>query len=237
MREHLLGSELRDWCQKVGILQKGEDFSDRRSPTVPTVRIIRTLLVNYHYGMEAEIEDFHEPILCKSGGIDEDYIKLRQSIDWNDPEMKEMGEKFALLHRTQYDTVNGRENDKLAEFARKALSLAVVSSWAYAAGLFQKHPEYLKHHYALPDNVSPPEDPLNAKALSNARHKGIDPDTYRGLGARSSSSELGRMLEVFIVLATKSSKKRITRDLANASIKSYEAKKATYDANKALGSI
>jgi hypothetical protein len=54
MREQLLGSDLRDWCQKVGLLDKGEDFSDRRSPDVPTVRLARTLLVNY-YIMDPEI--------------------------------------------------------------------------------------------------------------------------------------------------------------------------------------
>jgi len=41
MREQLLGSELRDWCQSVGLLEKGEDFADRRSPDTPTVRIPR----------------------------------------------------------------------------------------------------------------------------------------------------------------------------------------------------
>jgi len=57
------------------------------------------------------------------------------------------------------------------------LSLSVVSSWSYAAGLFQHHPELLKVLYNLPDSVSPPDDPLNAKALSAARLKGTDPDT------------------------------------------------------------
>ena len=70
-----------------------------------------------------------------------------------------------------------------------------------------KHQNYLKTHYALPDSVVAPDDPLNAKALSLARMKGIDPDTYRGLGARNSPSELGRMLEVFLVQAMTATKK------------------------------
>lgn len=82
----------------------------------------------------------------------------------------------------------------------------------------------------------PPEDPLNSKALSAARLKGTDPDTYRGLGTRSGPRELGRMLEVFLILATKN-KKRITKEIANAAIQTYEAKRAVHEASKVLGRI
>ena len=237
MREQLLGSELRDWCQTVNLLDAGEDFADRRSHTIPTVRIARTLIVNYYKGLKASSDDFHEPILCKSGGLDEDYDKIRQEINWIDEKLLEMGKQFIRLHRLQRERVSERENNNSAEFARKVFSLSVVASWAYAAGLFQKNDEYLGYHYLLPDSVSPPADPLNAKALSEARLKGVDKDTYRGLGTRSDANELGRMLEVFVVLATRASKKRITKDLANAAIQSYEAKRATHIADKALGKI
>lgn len=237
MREQLLGSELRDWCQNVGLLDKGEDFSDRKSPDAPTVRIARTLLVNFYLGLDAQEDNFHQPVICKSGGLDETYKDVREKINWSDKHIRNMGEEFARLHKIQRERVSKREKDKNAEFARKALSLAVVASWSYAAGLFQRNPDFLKRHYALPDSVSAPDDPLNAKALSEARLKGIDPDTYRGLGTRSSPTELGRMLEVFLVQATISSKKRIVKDLANAAIQSYEAKRATYEASKALKKI
>ena len=141
------------------------------------------------------------------------------------------------LHQLQGERVSNRKGDKNAEFARKALSFTVVASWAYVVGLFQKNPKNLKHLYSLPDSTTPPDDPLNAKALSLARLKGTDPDTYRGLGTRTSPGELGRMLEVFTVVATKASTKKITKDLANAAIQSYEAKKATNLASKALGKI
>ena len=237
MREQLLGSELRDWCQKVGLLEEGQDFADRRSPDTPTVRIARTLLVNFYFGKDAgKIEGFHQPILCKSGGIDENYMKMRTRVDWKDSSLLEMGKQFARLHKLQRETVLERDEYRIAEFARKALSLSVVASWAYAAGLFQMHTKYLQILYSIPSNVVPPEDPLNAKALSLARHKGSDPDTYRGLGARSGPKELGRMLEVFLVLATKD-KKRISKEIANAAIQSYEAKRATHEADKVLGRI
>lgn len=223
MREQLLGSELRDWCQSVGLLEKGEDFADRRSPDTPTVRIARTLLVNFYRGMDAKENDFHQPIVCKSGGIDEDYMEVRKRVTWSETRLIEMGKQFARLHKVQRETVANREEDNYAEFARKAISLTVVASWAYAAGIFQRNPEHLQTHYAIPDSIPAPNDPLNAKALSLARLKGTDPDTYRGLGTRSNSRELGRMLEVFLVLAAKASKKRITKELANAAIQSYEA--------------
>jgi hypothetical protein len=235
MREQLLGSELRDWCQQVGLLEKGEDFADRRSPDTPTVRIARTILVNFYLGKEVQkIEDFHQPVLCKSGGVDDEYMKIRTKIAWSDPNLSEMGKQFARLNKQQRETVTNRNEDSSAEFARKVLSFSVVASWAYAAGLFQQYPDYLKSQYSIPDNSLPPEDPLNAKALSEARLKGVDKDTYRGLGTRSSNKELGRMLEVFLVLATKG-KKRVTKDIANAAIQSYEAKRAVHEANKGPG--
>lgn len=238
MREQLIGSELRDWCQTVGLLDKGVDFADRRSPDMPTVRIVRTILVNFFMGLDVkQLDDFHQPIICKSGGIDEQYLTVRSRINWNDDGLREMGKQFARLHKLQRQTVLERQEDKNAEFARKALSLSVVSSWAYAAGLFQGDKSLLQTHYSIPDSTLPPEDPLNAKALSEARLKSTDPDTYRGLGTRSSPNELGRMLEVFLVLATKASKKRITKELANAAIQSYVAKRAVYEADKVLGRI
>jgi hypothetical protein len=237
MREQLLGSELRDWCQTVGLLDKGQDFADKRTPDTPTVRLARTLIVNFYLGKEAaSIEQLHYPILCKSGGVDDDYMKMRHKIDWSDASLIDMGKNFARLHKAQRDIVSKRDEDNNAEFARKALSLSVVASWAYAAGLFQRNTEYLQLLYAMPDNTTAPADPLNAKALSQARFKGTDPDTYRGLGTRSGARELGRMLEVFLVLATKG-KKRITKDLANAAIQSYEAKRASHEAAKVLGRI
>lgn len=236
MREQLLGSDLRDWCQQVGLLQNGGDFSDKRSPDVPTVRLIRTLLVNFYLGKDNFNSGFHQPVLCKSGGTDEDYIKARKKIDWKDVKLIEMGKQFSRLHKMQRDAVLNRDEDSNTEFARKALSHSVVASWGYAAGLFQNNADYLKNLYSIPDNVSSSEDPLNAKALSQARLKGTDPDTYRGLGTRSGPRELGRMLEVFHVLATKN-KKRITKEIANAAIQSYEAKRAGYEADKVLGRI
>jgi hypothetical protein len=237
MREDFLGSQLRDWCQAVGLLEENQNFADKREPDVPSVRLARTLIVNFHLAQKApSIEGLHQPVLCKSGGLDDDYLQVRGEFNWTDPRGIEMGKQFARLNQVQRETVTNRKEDNNAEFARRALSLSVVASWGYAAGLFQRKPEYLQALYSLPDNSTPPADPLNAKALSQARFKGTDQDNYRGLGTRSSPRELGRMLEVFLVLAFKS-KKRIVKDLANAAIQTYEAKRASHAAEKVLGRI
>lgn len=237
MREQMMGPELRDWCQKTGLLGPGQDLADKRHPEIPTARIARTLIVNYYLGMKSKDDDFHQPVLCKSGGIDEDYERIRKEIDWNDKNLIQMGIEYARLHKTQSERVKNRDYDNFAEFARKVFSYSIVAGWGYAAGFFQRRPDYLETLYSLPDSIAEPNDPLNAKELSEARLQGVDKDTYRGLGTRSTSNEFGRILELFIVLASKASKKRITKQLANAAIQSYEAKKATHEANKALGKI
>lgn len=239
MQEEILGSELRDWCQSVGLLAEGQNFADKRSPEgVPAVRIARTLIVNYYRGKEAKSDDFHMPTVCSSGtGIDKNYKELRDKINWSDKALNEMGKQFANLHKIQRDKVLDRSKDKHLEFANKAIHPCVVASWAYAAGLFQDNPTALKAHYALTDIIGQDEDPLNAKELSQARLKGTDPDTYRGLGARINNEELGRMFALFLLQATKASKRGINKKLADAAIKSYIAAKKNNEAKKALKGI
>ena len=237
MKEQLLGSELREFCQTVGLLNSNQDFADKKDSIIPTVRVARTLTVNYWKGKNAKRTDFHTPIVCKSGGIDEDYLNTRKSIKWQDLDFVEVGKKFAILHQTQRMKVTSRKTDNYAQFSSKVLSLTVVASWSYAAGLYSNSKASQNILFGLTDNLGQNEDPLNAKVLSEARLKGIDPDTYRGLGARINPDELGRMLEVFIVLVEKASEKKISKNLANAAIQSYEAKKATNNAAKSLSKI
>lgn len=237
MREQLLGNELRDYCQSIGLLSTNQDFSDKKDSIIPTVRVARTFVVNYWKGKTLASSQFHIPVVCKSGGIDEDYIATRQTINWSDADFIEAGKKFAVLHQTQRAKVTSRKNDSLAQFASKAISLAVVASWSYAAGMYSSNKSNQAILYNLTNNLGQNEDPLNAKILSEARLKGIDPDTYRGLGARISPDELGRMLEVFIVLVEKATEKKISNKLAIAAIQSFEAKKATNNAAKSLSKI
>lgn len=237
MREQMIGNELRNFFQKIDLLEKGMDFSDKRSPTIPTVRIARTFLINYFKGKSAKRNDFHIPIVCSTGGVDEEYLKIRKKVNWDDEELINVGKQFQNLHKVQREKVTNRKKDNYGEYARKALSLAVVASWSYAAGFYSKETEKQKILFSLTDDLRDSEDPLNAKALSEARLKGVDPDTYRGLGARISSHELGRMFEVIYVVIEKAKDKKITLKIANAAIQSFEAKRSQHQANKALEKI
>ena len=235
MYEEHLGPNLRNWCQSTGLLEKEQNFSDRRNPDgIPTVRVARTLLVNYFLGKNSNRNAFHIPIVCSSGpGIDDNYQKARNKIDWSDKNIQKTGQEFAKLHKLQRERVLGRQEDRFIEFANKATHPCVTAAWAYVAGYLEQHfPDKLINHFALSEIEE--GDPLNAKALLNARLKGVDPDTYRGLGARISGTELGRMLEVFLLQALRAKNRGINRKLANAAIKSFEAKRRTEEAEKAV---
>lgn len=235
MQEDELGSNLRDWCQAVGLLNPLTNFADRSADDKPTVRIARTLITNFYLGIEVSTNSnkFYQPILCTSGpGIDSEYDKIRSKVDWNDPELIEMGKQFTRLHQLQMQKVRSRKKGKNSASARKAISLALVASWAYASGLFQRFPELLKNHYALGIGISPSDDPLNSEDLSKARLKGKDRETYRGLGTRNDPSELGRMFQLFLLQAEQGG--GIDLSLANNAIKYYEGRKMTDEADKAV---
>ena len=45
------GPQLRDWCQNVGLLEKGDDFADSFERSGPvSVRMARTFITNYLSG-------------------------------------------------------------------------------------------------------------------------------------------------------------------------------------------
>jgi len=224
MSEHLAGPELRIWCQESGLLPENMDFKDKGDAVYPTVRIARTLILNYLKGKDGNIKEINDARLAKAGGADPEFDLLREGINWTDKNLLKMGKAYAKLHKAQMKAVKDSNGKLAAQYSKKALSLSVVASWAFAAGLFQKAPDRLEILYNLPDKATSKVDPLNAKALSEARLPGVDPDNYRGLGTRVNSTEIGRMLEVFILLCDKN-KARITKDLANAGISNFEFKR------------
>jgi hypothetical protein len=237
MQEELLGTELRDWAQTVGLLEPDQGFADRRdSAGRPTVRIARTFVVNFHEGSRLKKGSMPEPYVCRSGPrTDERYETLRRKVSWTEPCFLEAGKEFARLHGAQRGAVIGRERDSYLEYANKCMHPSVTAAWSYVAGMLQSAPPSLANHYALSSIVK--SDPLNAAALSKARLKGVDPDTYRGLGARISASEVGRMVQLFSLQATDATKRGITPTLANAAIKSFEALKAVRAADEAKRGI
>jgi len=236
MQETLRGPELRTFCQSAGFFNKKGDFADRKNPEgVITVRLARTFVVNYCEGRKNAGKDISKELfksyVCKSGLIDENYNAIALKIDWNNPQLIESGMHFSKLHLKQQEMIrissDYRGNN---EFKNKALSLAVISSWAYVAGLLSNKSDKLKKFYSLPDNAKK-EDPLLAKIMSESRHP-RDDKTYRGLGTRYGDIDRGRITELFLAY-TYSNERKITKNLIEAAIATHDSKMSAERAAKA----
>ena len=233
MAETKLGPNLRNFCQKVGLLKDKQDFADRKNPEgIITVRLARTFVVNFFNGVNfknsGDINDkVLDPYLCKSGGIDPEYEKIiKNKKIWEKQSLVDAGRKFAELHKKQIQAI---EKDqalrRYSEFRNKALTAAVISSWSLVAGLLQRDSQKLKKFYSLVKMSR--KDPLNAKAMSQAKHEKSDPDTYRGLGARSDKRDRGRMAQLFLLYSDSHTKtKVIDSNLIDVAIEKFEANKA-----------
>jgi hypothetical protein len=231
MQETVKGPELRDWCKHVGLVEK--DFADKRQRGKEiTVKTARIFMLNYFRGKTLATKDFAKidttPDLCKTGEPDETWERLRQDNEiWTDRELLEAGKEFAKLveaQRQAFVGITGRNVD----FEEKALNYAVLSSWAFVAGLLHNNRTRLKRHFALASKTG--KDPLNAVALAQGRHK-TDPQNYRGLGYRTDAKERGRIVELFYLQAESGA--GITKSLIDLAIKQYHAKQAVLDVEKA----
>lgn len=237
MYETVLGPELREWCQKVGLLDFGCDFSDRKQRgSRITVRGARSFIISYSEGKKCKSKDFEkikaEPIITKTGVIDEQWNKLRsdKSGIWTDKDLEEAGKQYAVLNKSQFDFIHAHKGS--AEYAEKALNYAIISSWAFVTGLLQDNIVRLERHYNLANKTS--TDPFNSVALAKARHK-TDPENYRGLGTRTDIKERGRLFELFYAQAEKGD--GISKGLIDYAIKSYHAKLAFLEADEAKRKI
>lgn len=233
MYETVAGSELRDWCQKCGLLDKGQDFSDKKERGKPlTVKAARTFIANYYEGFGKSSKHFDSvsttPLTIKSGvrnpkGWDETKTTYPE---WaSDPQLREAAQKFAVLRSNQeahyLDVKTGKFKAGSADARDKANNDAVLAAWAYVAGLLQVEPTKLQAHYALGANQK--GEPLKADVLGKGRHA-TDPEAYRGLGYRTDPQERGRFVELFWLQAEKGS--GISAPLVKAAIESYHAKHA-----------
>ncbi len=216
---------LREWAWEIGILEKGKDFADKRRKTddEPTVRMLRTFIVNFYDGKNYKgdvREDVPIPYLCDTGGLDERYKKIFDKLSKKEfkeyEDLTKAGKMFVKLHKKQVKK-GGRS------YKNKAFALAVISSWAFTAGALQNDNKPLKKLYDIPE-VSGNQDPLNGKAMTEAKHPALDKETYRGLGTRYGDQERGRLLQFFYRFATTDHDK-ITKELYNKAIKIYHHKK------------
>lgn len=229
LQETAAGPELRDWCQKVGLLEKGDDFSSRRQKSNPiNVRSVRSFILNFYFGKLVNPDDYENidttPVLVKTGKPDNDWDEFRKSHPeiWDDSSLEQAGKEYVLLDNAQELAIEKLRiaNKKIPPaYSEKALNFAVMTGWAYVAGLLQKNPVRLQRHYDL--SRSKEKDPLNAEAMAKGRHK-TDPENYRGLGTRNDSKERGRCVELFYAQAEKGS--GITPAIIDIAIKRYHIK-------------
>lgn len=233
MHETVKGPELRDWCQKVGLLENGTDFTDRRVRGGPiSVQLARTFIVNFFLGQSVDSDSFDRtdttPTLCVSGEHDASWEKAREKPGiWSDPALQRAGEEFARLVKAQRAAFAGRKGAP-PDYPEKAMNAAVLAAWSYVSGMLQGNAVRLARHYGLADTAG--RDPLNAAVLATGRHK-TDPQNYRGLGYRTDAKERGRAVELFYLQAENG--KGINKASVNSAIASYHAKRAVLEAQQA----
>jgi hypothetical protein len=228
MQETYKGPELRAWCQAVGLLGGDQDFADRagRGGAI-TVRMARTFITNYLKGKGVPSAEFDttdtSPVMCVSGQHDPAWEKLREEQPdiWKDAALLRAGREFARLVAAQRYAFAGVRPKAPIDRPEKAMNAAVLSAWAYVAGILHANEVRLGRHYGLAGTTG--RDPLNAVELSRARHR-TDPDNYRGLGFRTDAKERGRLVELFYQQAEDGS--GITKRSIEVAIAKYHAKQA-----------
>jgi hypothetical protein len=238
MDETLRGPQLRNFSQSIGLLNHGEDFADRRSTDGRiTVRQARTFIVNYYEGIDNQSKNLSQelfvPYLCKAGQIDPKYLKLfvEKKELWKDQKLIEAGKQFVKLHQKQYSIISSSPDLNTGTLRNKAISFAVLSSWAFVAGILQNNPERLQTFYHLPDS-SGRSDPLNADTMTASR-SARDPVIYRGLAVRDSEVDRGRVTELFLEYSDHGGK--ITKKLCETAIASHDVKVAGKQLSKLKG--
>jgi hypothetical protein len=233
MYETLAGAELRDWCQKCGLLEEKQDFADKPGRGNPiTVKEARSFICNYYLGKAVPDTEFSTrdttPQLVDAGKRDPKIWKEAKQNNpdlWDDKDLQAAGKAFAKLRIAQMDAFLDSKSGKYsgpADFRHKAKNLALLAGWALVAGCLSKNPQRLKRHYALSEKGGA-KDPLRADLLADGRHS-TDPANYRGLGYRSDPKERGRFAELFWLQAEKGA--GITKSGIELAIQEYEAKQA-----------
>lgn len=224
MFETVKGPYLRDWCQSCGLLETGQDFTDKKQRgSQISVRGARTLIMNYIKGKEIKDTEFDSqktlPIIADTGGTDDEWETIRNTPGlWADTALKNMGVEFSKLIKAQQAAFGEKPN---AEFYEKAQSYPIISAWSFIAGVLHNNTTRLERHYELRNRTG--GDPLNAAVLAKGRHK-TDPDNYRGLGTRTDVKDRGRLAELFYLQAEKGT--GITKPIVDLAIQKYHAKEA-----------
>jgi hypothetical protein len=127
MIETSKGPELREWSQRVGLLDKGEDFSDKKQRgSRISVRGVRTFILNYFRGKKIDDKNFDKqetiPLIAKTGTVDEEWEELREKKEiWKDKNLELAAKEFAKLNLAQNKYFKSNKKEQF-EFSEKALS-------------------------------------------------------------------------------------------------------------------
>ncbi len=217
-------------------LEPGQDFSDsyERGGSL-SVKMARTFVTNYFKGERVSTKDFNltdtTPVVCPTGTSDPEWEKLKTDNPdlWTHSKLLEAAKEFSGLVNAQRNSFKGKQSPKpKPDYPEKALNVAVLSAWAYTAGVLQGNATRLKRHFNI--RTATGKDPLNADALAKGRHK-TDPQNYRGLGYRTDPQERGRFVERFYLQAEEGS--GITPSAIDIAIKQFHVKQAQLDVLKA----
>ena len=240
LQETFQGPQLREWCQRAGLLQADEDFADSYERGGPiSVRMARTFITNYFLGMKIDTKVFDltdtTPVVCPTGGPDANWEKLKGDNPklWSDANLLDTAKEFAALvsaQRSAFSSADGRK--PRPDYPEKAMNVAVMSAWSYVTGMLQGNSTRLKRHFEL--RRASGKDPLNAAALANGRHK-TDATNYRGLGYRTDPRERGRFVELFFYQAEQGG--GITPSAVDIAIKQYHVKQAQLEVLKAKAKV
>lgn len=238
LQETFQGPQLREWSQNTGLLASGQDFADNYERGGPiSVKMARTFISNYFKGMTVDSKKFEltdtTPVVCPTGGPDAEWEKLKADNPklWTNERLTEAGREFAALVDAQREAFKNVTKPKpRPDYPEKAMNMAVMSAWAYVAGMLHANSTRLKRHFDLRKRVG--KDPLNAAALAGGRHKS-DAENYRGLGYRTDPRERGRFVELFNLQAEDGA--GITPASIDIAIKQYHAKQAQLEVIRARG--
>ncbi|PKN79758.1 MAG: hypothetical protein CVU47_10110 [Chloroflexi bacterium HGW-Chloroflexi-9] len=243
--EHQLGAGSRSWCQQVGLLDPGQDFTDRvAAGERMTVQVMRAFVTNYMKGREfagdPDVDLFGDITIPGTGSYEPDKqysaVLARYPDIWSDEGLAEAGRNFAKLHRVQVTSTEDASDATLRQvaFRYKALQPTVAAGWAFVAGLLHDRSDRLTLLYKLPDHYDKrtSKDPLNARAMSLARHTS-DPTTYRGLGTRQNPAEAQKLAELFRLLSDPTFHNHITADLIESAQWEFQKKSSAQRAEQA----
>jgi hypothetical protein len=228
IQESVTGGQLRSWCQSIGLLKPGQQFTDKyKRGGAISVQMARTFVTNYYKGKGVSAKNFKDTDTtaekCPAGQLyDEGWAQLESQPNLlTDPGLGEAAKEFTNLIKKQREAFAGKTPRPRPDFPEKALNLAVLAAWAWTAGHLHQNAKRLHRHYALVDAKN--HDPLNAAALAQGKHK-KDGQNYRGLGYRTDPKERGRLVELFAFQAEKGD--GINKHAIEVAISEYEAKQS-----------